>query len=278
MTLGDFLPPVVRRPARRAKDALRRLLRPGKTRDMHLAGIGEGELAAVGQELLRLAVDHAGLAPADRVLDIGCGLGRLAVPLAGYLAPTGRYTGFDVVADVVWWNRRHFGRKGLADPRFSFDHADVKSVMYNPHGRFAPEDYRFPYPDAAFDVAVAFSLFTHLEGPAAARYLAEAARVLRPGGRLLATFFFLDDEAEAAIAAGRTHLTFRHRGTTGYAGVRGALEDPATPESAVALPRPWLDPALAAAGLALHALHPGNWTGRPDCVTYQDLVVAERAD
>jgi SAM-dependent methyltransferase len=270
MTLGDLLPPALRRPARRAKDALRRLLRPGLTRDLHVRGIGEGEFAAVGAELLRLAVDLAGLGPSDRVLDAGCGLGRLAVPLAGYLGPEGRYTGFDVVEDVVWWNRRQFGRR---DPRFTFDHADVRSVMYNPRGRYAPEQFRFPYPDASFDVVLAFSLFTHLEAPAAARYLAESARVLRPGGRLLATFFFLDEDAEAAIAAGHTLLTFRHRGKIGD---MGALEDPATPESAVALPRPWLDSALADAGLTLRALHPGNWTGRPDCVTYQDVVVAER--
>ena len=34
---------------------------------------------------------------------------------------------------------------------------------------------------------------------------------------------------------------------------------------------------LAGASLALRALHPGNWTGRPDALTYQDVVVAERS-
>jgi SAM-dependent methyltransferase len=270
VTLGDLLPPVLRRPARRAKNAVRRLLRPGAARDLHLQGLGEGEFEAVGEELLRLVVDLAGLPPDARVLDAGCGLGRLAVPLARTLGPDGRYAGFDVVEDVVWWCRKNLARR---DPRLSFEHADVVSAMYNPRGRVAPEAFAFPYPDSAFDRVVAFSLFTHLEAPAAARYLAESARVLRPGGRLLATFFLLDETAEAGIAAGHTHLTFRHR----TPGAVHALEDPATPEAAVALPRPWLDDALAQAGLTLLALHPGRWTASLDGLTYQDVVVAERS-
>ena len=62
-----------------------------------------------------------------------------------------------------------------------------------------------------FDRIVAFSLFTHLLPDAVARYLAEAARLCRPGGVLVATFFLLDDEARAAIADGRADRRFLRR-------------------------------------------------------------------
>jgi SAM-dependent methyltransferase len=268
VTLGDWLPDPLRRPAARLKNALRRRLRPGRVRELHLGGIGAGEFAAIGEEMLRLAIDPGGLQPGDRVLDVGCGLGRIAAPLARYLDASGSYLGFDVVEDAVWWCRRQF----RTDPRFAFLHADVRSVMYNPRGRFAPEAFHFPLPDADCDFVIATSLFTHLLAPAVERYLAEAARVLRPGGRLFATFFVLDAAAEAGIAAGRAAYGFNHPAGP------GRLEDPATPETAVGYPREWLETALLRAGFASGSpVHPGGWTGRGDGLSFQNLVIARRS-
>lgn len=261
MTLGDWLPDPLRRPAARLKNALRRRLRPGRLRELHLGGIGDGEFAAIGEELFRLTLDPGGLQPGDRVLDAGCGLGRLAAPLARYLDASGRYTGFDVVEDAVWWCRRQFRQ----DSRFAFFHADVQSAMYNPRGRFAAEAFRFPLPDGSQDFVIATSLFTHLLAPAVERYLLEAARVLRPGGRLFATFFVLDG------AAGGERAAYRFAHPRGPA----RLEDPATPEAAVAYPPAWLQEALGRAGLQAR-IHPGGWTGRSGGLTFQDLVLAER--
>lgn len=270
MTLGDWLPDPLRRPAARLKNALRRRLRPGRVRDLHLGGIGAGEFAAIGEELLRLAIDPGGLRPGDRVLDVGCGLGRIATPLARSLDAGGSYLGFDVVEDAIWWCRRQFRR----DPRFTFLHADVRSAMYNPRGRFEPEAFRFPVPDADRDFVLATSLFTHLLAPAVERYLVEAARVLRPGGRLFATFFVLDEAAAAGIAAGRAAYRFDH--SAGPAGV-GRLEDPATPETAVGYSREWLDAALLRAGFAPGgSVYRGGWSGREDRLSFQDLVIARR--
>ena len=58
--------------------------------------VGGGDFHAMGEALLRQLVETAGLMPDDRVLDIGCGTGRVAGPLAGYLGAPGGYAGFDV--------------------------------------------------------------------------------------------------------------------------------------------------------------------------------------
>jgi SAM-dependent methyltransferase len=200
------------------------------------------------------------------VLDAGCGLGRMARPLAAFL-DGGAYAGFDVVAADVAWCRRRYA--GLA-PRFRFEHLDVANAAYNPRGRTAAERLVLPFPDGAFDFAIAISLFTHLLPEAARRYLAELARTLAPGGRLYATFFVVDEAARDAIAAGRTDLHFAHE----LGGAR--VQSLRRPEAAIAFGRAGLERWLADAGLDLERFAPGSWRGQPAAV-YQDVAVARRA-
>jgi len=230
-----------------------------------LAFVGAGDFVAVGDAMLAEFV-AAGLRPHHRVLDAGCGLGRMARPLAGLL-DGGSYAGFDVVAaDVAWCRRRYAAHH----PRFRFEHLDVANAAYNPRGRMAAERLVLPFSDADFDFAIAISLFTHLLPAAARRYLGELARTLAPGGRLYATFFVLDDAARAAIAAGTTELSFAHE----QDGAR--VQSPRRPEAAIAFERHELERWLAATGLELERITPGTWLGTGSRSIYQDVVVARR--
>ncbi len=222
--------------------------------------VGAGDFVAVGDEFLGHLVELAGLTPASDVLDVGCGIGRIARPLAGYLTG-GRYAGFDVDPRGIAWCRARYPRD-----RFAFELADLRNARYNPGGRISALDYRFPYDADRFDVAVMTSVVTHLQAPEAEHYLAEARRVLRPGGRLLATFFLLDDDSRAAQRAGRTTLRFHEP-----AG-EVAVADPSLPEEAVAYDERWVR-----ARLEVRSIDRGTWRGTstPPARSYQDLVVAE---
>ncbi len=57
----------------------------------------------VGRRYLSAFVDLGGLQPDHAVLEPGCGTGRMAEPLTGYLGEAGSYDGFDVVAEAVEW-------------------------------------------------------------------------------------------------------------------------------------------------------------------------------
>jgi SAM-dependent methyltransferase len=223
--------------------------------------VGHGDFRTTGEEFLGLFERLADLTPEDRVLDIGCGIGRMARVLVPVLQPPGSYDGFDIAEPGIRWCQDRYG--DTAAP-FHFQHANVHNSVYNPGGRERPDTYRFPYDDGAFDLAVATSVFTHLMADAAEHYLAEAARVLAPEGRLFATWFLVE----------RTDAPpppFQHdRGLA-----PAVVSDPAAPETAVAYPESWLRERLDAHGFELQSIHPGSWRGEPG-VTLQDVVIARR--
>ena len=111
------------------------------------------------------------------VLEIGCGLGRVAFPLRYVLSQHGTYHGFEICRDKVEFLQQNFS---TAYPNFHFHHEDIHNTFYNPIGMIRPEHYRFPYEDASFDLIYAASVFTHLLPAAAERYMRESSRVLRP--------------------------------------------------------------------------------------------------
>ena len=171
--------------------------------------VGRGDFAATGEEFLAHFLELAGLAPADRVLEVGCGIGRMARPLARFLDPAqGSYEGFDVDREGIGWCRRAYARR---HPNFRFQVADLYNRRYHPGGQHSASEYRFPYDDASFDLVIATSVFTHLLEQEADHYLAETARVLAPGGRLFATFFVLDDDSRGGDLRGHRRAAVPRR-------------------------------------------------------------------
>jgi ubiquinone/menaquinone biosynthesis C-methylase UbiE len=106
----------------------------------------------------RHALETVGKIPVERVLDVGCGEGRMIHDLV-VETPGLRVTGIDDDTPKLkeGWRRN-------AHPRIRFEVADV---------------YKLPFPDSHFDLVTAFSVLEHLEDPHAA--LMEIRRVCSPG-------------------------------------------------------------------------------------------------
>jgi hypothetical protein len=96
------------------------------------------------------------------------------------------------------------------------------------------------------------------------------ARTLRPGGRLFASFFLLDEAGRRAVTAGTSNPPFPHDVE------HGLIADARIPESAVACDASWLAETMRASGLEITAIHPGVWKGGRDGLDYQDLLTAIR--
>ena len=101
----------------------------------------------IGKEFFNYFVNLGRLKPTEDVLDIGCCIGRMAVPLLDYMT-TGKYVGFDIVKGGIDWCTANITPQY---PNFKFEHANIYSVLYNPTSSVKVEDYIFPYDDGSFD-------------------------------------------------------------------------------------------------------------------------------
>lgn len=243
------------------------------------------QVAPVGERLLDAMIARGGLSPGGSVLDIGCGPGRMAAPVSRYLDPGAgaRYEGFDVMPRSIEWCRRAISSR---HPHFHFQVADLHNAQYNPGGSQRATEFTFPYGDESFDVAIACSLFTHLRPIESQRYLEEARRVLKPGGRLLGSWFLINDEAEELLEAGHARFPGILGGTglriderlTDAAGNRFRAAEREVPEHQIAAYETDVREWHADAGLRVVEALYGNWCGReqPPEAIGQDLLLAER--
>ena len=117
-----------------------------------------------------------------RVLDLGCGCGRVGRWLLSTSRPE-RYVGIDLHAGMIEWCQTN-----LAAPGFEYVHQDVVNPGLNPNGSFSVA----PVPDGTYDLVLAVSFFTHVIEEHVRFYLDEVVRVLAPEGTFFSTWFLFD--------------------------------------------------------------------------------------
>ncbi|MFC5719496.1 methyltransferase domain-containing protein [Streptomyces gamaensis] len=135
-------------------------------------------LAEATDRLTDMMADRLRVGPGARVLDLGCGTGAPGVRTA---RRTGAHvTGVSVSAEQIRRAEALAEGAGLAG-RMTFRQANALEL---------------PFPDGSFDAVLALESIIHM--PDRGRVLAEAGRVLRPGGRIVLTDFLERAEIPAA--------------------------------------------------------------------------------
>jgi ubiquinone/menaquinone biosynthesis C-methylase UbiE len=141
-------------------------------REAAMEWIVGGQYAQIGV-LESSALITLGLQRNHTLVDVGCGSGRLPYTLREYLS--GSFVGTDILDEALDYAREKCGR-----PDWQF---------------VSNYDASIPVGDSSADFVTFFSVFTHLLDEDIYRFLAEAARVAKPGGRIV--FSFLDFECES---------------------------------------------------------------------------------
>lgn len=237
-----------------------------------IPGVGGGgavRFFEIGHEFVGYFKDLAHLQPNERILDPGCGCARMAIPLCDYLDENGSYEGFDIVREYIDWDTENVTKRF---PRVKFQHVDVWNSMYNPEGKLQASTFKFPYKDADFDFAFLTSVFTHMYREDIAHYLAELHRVMKPGSRVLATYFVMNDEARKGLDAGTSHLEFFPVEEGDY-----WIINKDVPEAAIAYDENELIAMHEKHGFAASKFHYGSWSSREDYFSYQDIVILEKS-
>ena len=129
-------------------------------------------------------VTRLNIAPGTEVLDVACGTGNTAIPLARRGA---RVTGVDIAPNLLQQARARAAGEGL---EIAFHEGDAEQL---------------PYPDASFDAVV--TMFGAMFAPRHEMVAAEFARVLKPGGLLA-----MANWTPSGFAGRMLHMTARHAG------------------------------------------------------------------
>jgi ubiquinone/menaquinone biosynthesis C-methylase UbiE len=214
-------------------------------------------------------VPRARLTSSDVFLDVGCGNGSVARALTKLLSLPGRYEGLDVSADSIEWLQEHYQPYA----GFRFSHADVYNKMYHSGGSVTAGDYRLPYADRTFSMALLKSVFTHMLPGDVRNYLRELGRVVAPGGRAAITFFLLNDESRAFVTAEKDIVKMR---TTWHDDPLCRVANPELPEEATAHDEGRIRAYVAEAGFTVSEVVFGDWCGRPSLLGLQDLMILIR--
>jgi ubiquinone/menaquinone biosynthesis C-methylase UbiE len=147
--------------------------------------LGPDDKASVSEATDRftdLLIPKLGVGAGQRVLDVGCGLGKPAVRVAQ--ATGAEVVGITISPYQIGVAGERAAAEGLAD-RVRFEVADGMAT---------------PFPDASFDAVLAFESIVHMDR---ARAVKEAGRVVRPGGRVVLTDLFDREDISADEARER---------------------------------------------------------------------------
>ena len=218
-----------------------------------------------GCNTLRSLVTH-GLKPEHKILDIGSGIGRVALPLTFYL-DQGEYYGIDIVLDGVSWCREFITSKYK---NFTFLHSDIYNEYYNKMGVHSVQDMKLPFKSESFDFIFASSVFTHLFLEDTLSYLEKSMNLLKSGGRFWSTWFLIDDKIKKAIRKNKADLQFQIEKDS----IIYTLPD--RESVAVAYDKEYINQQFLKFGFKIIDLNHGVWSSVYTNGGFQDLISAEK--
>lgn len=229
---------------------------------------GAGDFTNIGKAFVEDFKSKNLVHPGSFILDVGSGIGRLAIPFTTFLT-TGKYEGFDIMKAGIDWCRKNISSR---HPNFTFTYVPLSNDLYRNEGGDASR-FVFPYPEAHFDFVILTSVFTHMVPEEVQHYLSEIHRVLKQGGHVYATFFILSENARANMKIGLSDFEFK------YDKGHYSLMDEQVKSANVAFDETYLFSTLIQArDFFVVSVENGSWSdlSSNDPIGFQDRVVLRK--
>jgi SAM-dependent methyltransferase len=210
----------------------------------------------------------------NQILDIGCGTGLVGISCEPFVRNGGFYTGMDIQRDQIEFCKKHY-----TESNFKFIHLNHSNPMYVNE---QPNDLEeWPIGNDSIDMATAVSVWTHLREEEAKFYFKEIKRVLKPGGKAIITFFYLDELYQKSLQR-RSDRVGRFHGTNQMDWI---FDEPAydsqnwfsrkknrVPENAIGVNEVGINELQEISGMKLRKVYTGNWKERPG-IFFQDILI-----
>ena len=230
--------------------------------------IGSGDYLKIGKHFFSHFQKYCDFNEDSSILDIGCGIGRMAVPFTDYLSPKGRYEGFDIVKIGIDWCTKNISSRF---PNFNFKLIPLKNDLYLLDTDEEAAQLKFPYENDSFDLVFLTSVFTHMMPLDVENYINEIQRVLIKDKKCFATFFIIDEENET-VQNTVGSKNFPHDFGNYY------LMDKKVKEANVAFKKSYIIELLKKNNLELTHFIKGNWSGiqNTELNEHQDIVIFKK--
>lgn len=229
---------------------------------------GSGDYLKTGNIFFEYFKKYGSITPDSSILDIGSGIGRMAVPFTKFLSEKGHYEGFDIVKLGIDWCTQNISRRF---PNFKFQLIPLRNDLYLLDTDQKASDLRFPYRDENFDFIFLTSVFTHMLPLDFENYITEIHRVLKKDKVCFATFFIIDEENKTVT---------NHKASKNFPHDYGdyLLMDKSVKEANVAFKKSYIEALLKKNNLELTHYIKGNWSGtqNTELNEHQDILIFKK--
>lgn len=240
--------------------------------------VGGADPEQAGQGAFDILVRHAPIGYDTRLLDFGCGIGRVALGVLKHRPLVKSLIGVDIVPKMVAFCRETIG---APFPQTQFDLLADRNEHYERYKAEAGElgvtaksrEELIAAHGGQIDLAYAFSVFTHIDREDFGPLLQLVGSLLKPGGSFVFTAFLLTPLSRERIAAEATQAQFPQPAFEGEDVFVGNTADRL---AFIAYDMRLMDRMIAEAGLVQTAVDYGDWRGGGLSLSWQDVVVCRK--
>jgi SAM-dependent methyltransferase len=239
--------------------------------------VGGSDPEAVGEACRSILDRYLPIDSSSRLLDFGCGVGRVLMSVLKHKPEVAHVTGFDIMPQVIRFCDTHIAS---AFPQTKFELIQGSNDHYNHFiaaaGASVPKSHALLQSQyaSAFTGAYAFSVFTHVELADFRSLLGLLSSLLVPGGTLLFTAFLLTPFSRHSIQRGTTMFPLSNAVTEAQGQV--LIGNVADRLGFIAFDLPLVEQMVFEAGLILTHLEHGSWADGQFSPSLQDVIVCRR--